>query len=156
MRRVTAVLDANVLLRLTDPTHPHCATARAAGAALRATGPTSVLVPLTLYEFWVAATRPTAQNGLGLDTPTCEGLVAGFVAAFPLLPDGTDLVDEWRRLVVAHDCKGKPAHDARYVAAMTLHGVIRIVTFNGADFARYPHITVLDPAALAAAVQDAL
>lgn len=146
---MTAVLDCNVLLRFVDNTHPQHAIAAAALAALRKSGPTPVLVPQALYEFWVVATRPTAQNGLGLDTPTCDALVAGFVAAFPVHPDGQGLLAEWRRLVVAHDCKGKPAHDVRYVASMSLNGFTHILTFNGADFARYPGIIVLDPATVA-------
>ena len=35
--------------------------------------------------------------------------------------------------------------DARLVAAMTVHGVRHVLTFNGEDFSRYPGITVLDP-----------
>jgi hypothetical protein len=41
---------------------------------------------------------------------------------------------------------GKKAHDARLVAAMLAHGLSRLLTFNVSDFARYPGITVLEPA----------
>ena len=37
---------------------------------LRAHGDTLFLVPQNLYEFWVVATRPLGENGLGM---TVEG-----------------------------------------------------------------------------------
>jgi hypothetical protein len=47
---------------------------------------------------------------------------------------------------VTHGVIGSQVYDARLVAAMTVHGVGRILTFNVADFSRYP-IEILDPAA---------
>ena len=64
---------------------------------------------------------------------------------FDLLPDGAAVFPEWQRLVVTHDVKGRNAHDARLVAAMVVHGVDHLLTFNGADFARFPGLTVLAP-----------
>ena len=68
----------------------------------------------------------------------------------PLLSDPPALFAEWRTLVVAHGCRGKAAHDARYVAALRGHGLTHFLTFNVADFTRFPGVTVLDPAAVAA------
>jgi predicted nucleic acid-binding protein len=65
---------------------------------------------------------------------------------FTLLPDRPTLLTEWEGLVGTYQCIGKVAHDARLVAAMRTHGVTHLLTFNGADFARYPGLTVLDPA----------
>src|SRR3954466_8833876 len=39
------------------------------------------------------------------------------VLDFCLHLDPPSLLDEWERLIVAYDCKGKVAHDARIVAA---------------------------------------
>lgn len=51
-----------------------------------------------------------------------------------------------------HGVRGKPAHDARLVAAMRLHGITRILTFNVGDYARYaPDVVAIDPATLAGA-----
>jgi hypothetical protein len=71
-------------------------------------------------------------------------------AAFTLLPDSPAVFAEWEALVVAHDCKGKVAHDARLVAAMRANGITHILTFNCADFQRFTGITILDPAAVSA------
>jgi predicted nucleic acid-binding protein len=46
-----------------------------------------------------------------------------------------------------HGVVGAKVHDARLVAAMNVHGVRRLLTFNAGDFARYG-IEVLQPAAV--------
>jgi predicted nucleic acid-binding protein len=56
--------------------------------------------------------------------------------------------DEWRRLVGAYAVSGKNAHDARLVAAMKVHGITHILSFNSGDFARYPEVTVIEPSTL--------
>lgn len=65
-----------------------------------------------------------------------------------LLPD-VSLLDEWERLVKTHQVCGKNAHDARLVAAMHMHGIKSILTFNAKDFTRYSDITVFDPVTVA-------
>jgi predicted nucleic acid-binding protein len=72
---------------------------------------------------------------------------ARLLSLFALLPDGPAVFHEWQRLVVTHDVKGRNAHDARLVAAMTVHGLHRLLTFNAGDFARFPGLTVLAPEA---------
>jgi predicted nucleic acid-binding protein len=55
------------------------------------------------------------------------------------------LCDEWRRIVVAYQVSGKSSHDARLVAAMNVHGITQVLTFNVKDFARYPGIQAIHP-----------
>ncbi len=55
----------------------------------------------------------------------------------PSFPNGNG----WSQYQVS----GKNAHDARLVAAMMVHGISRILTFNVGDFMRYAGIAVLDP-----------
>jgi len=47
---------------------------------------------------------------------------------------------------------GKTTHDARLVAAMKVHGLNSIPTFDTGDFKRYPGIEVVHPADVAASV----
>ena len=54
-----------------------------------------------------------------------------------LLRDSAATYPEWKRLVVKHSVLGTKVHDARLVAAMNVHGIGRILTFNTGDFARY-------------------
>ena len=147
---MTVVIDANVLLRFADPTAAQHSTAVVALSALRSQGDALRTIPQSLYEFWVVATRPVANNGLGLSVAECDQALARIETLLPLLSDPPALFAEWRTLVVAHGCRGKAAHDARYVAALRGHGLTHFLTFNVADFTRFPGVTVLDPAAVAA------
>ena len=140
------LLDANIALRLGSPTHAQHAIAKAALSVLHSRGETFVIVPQTIYEFWVVATRPLAVNGLGLSVPACQAEVAKLKTYASYLPDQPALFAEWESLVVTHQCQGKVAHDARLVAAMRTHGLTRILTFNVGDFQRYPGLNVIDPA----------
>lgn len=109
------------------------------------------MVPQSVYEFWVVATRPLAQNGLGMTTQHTKAKLDELAGAIELLPESPTVLDEWLRLVVRYDCKGKPAYDARIVAAMLVHGMTQLLTLNARDFLRYPEITLLDPATITAA-----
>ena len=91
------------------------------------------------------ATRHIANNGLGMSTAECSDELARVKAAFPVVLDSPALLAEWEKLVAAHDCKGKVAHDARLVAAMKIHGITEFLTLNPLDFNRFPGITILDP-----------
>lgn len=144
------ILDANVLVRLTDRTDLQHPTSDAARAALLARGHTLRTFEQSVREFWVVATRPVANNGLGLTVAEADDEVTDILGYAPLLDDPAGLFAEWRRLVVAYQCRGKPAHDARYVAAMGLLGITHLLTFNTADFARFPGVMALDPGAVAA------
>ena len=144
------LLDTNILLRYACAADPAFATVEAAITTLHASGEVLGVVPQNIYEFWAAATRPTAANGLGLTIPECQVQVARIKRLFRLLADLPTLLAEWEALVGTNACSGRVSYDARLVAAMQTHGVTRILTFNGADFARFPGIVVLDPATLVA------
>jgi predicted nucleic acid-binding protein len=111
----------------------------------------SLPLPPGDLEFWTAATRPTAQNGLAFTTPQAVAEVVQFRSLFRLLPDQASIYAEWEKLVRKFDVKGKNAHDARIVAAMNIHGVSELVTFNAADFSRYAEIKLYDPSAMESA-----
>lgn len=71
----------------------------------------------------MVATRPIARNGLGMrlsDVPVQFELLKRF---FAVLPETEDIFPAWERLVTQYRVAGKPAHDARLVAAMQVHGV---------------------------------
>ena len=86
------------------------------------------------------------QNGFGITPAKAASYLARVNRAFPVLPDTPAVHVEWQRLVTDHGVSGKKAHDARLVAAMRVHGIERILTFNTADFRRYPGLSVLHPA----------
>lgn len=134
---MTYLADTNVLLRLTDRTHPLHPTVRAAVRKLRTSGHSVRAMPQNFVEFWNVATRPIERNGFGLAPATADRLLHLVERLFPLLPDSPAVYAEWRRLVVSFGVSGIQVHDAHIAAAMIVHGVTHILTFNTTDFARY-------------------
>lgn len=61
------------------------------------------------------------------------------------LPYHVIIYREWRRLVTTHGITGLRVHDTRLVAAMLVHGVTHLLTFNEGDFRPYPEIIVVTP-----------
>jgi predicted nucleic acid-binding protein len=100
-----------------------------------------------LVEFWAVATRPLGQNGPGLSVEQATADLRLLEETYDLLPD-VPLHSTWEYLVRTYRVSGKNAHDARLVAAMVVHGVGSILTFDS-EFARYPFLTVLEPRAFA-------
>src|SRR6202011_1534488 len=88
-------------------------------------------------EFWNACTRPVDRNGYGLSPQDTDRRARFFEEKLRLLPDNLAVHEEWRKILVTHSASGVQVHDARLVAAMRVHGVKRILSFNNKDFARY-------------------
>jgi predicted nucleic acid-binding protein len=156
---MNVLLDANILCRMAQPGHAHHRAATDATDVLQLRGDIVCLIPQTLYEFWVVATRPTAVNGLGLPVAAVDAEVQRLQSIFPTLYDSMTVFREWLQLVSAHQVSGRSAHDARLVAAMAAHGLTHLLTFNTPDFAPLPrrHRTAPDdgrPAAAIGAVVD--
>jgi predicted nucleic acid-binding protein len=137
--------DTNVLLRMAEPTHPQSQTAHRATETVAARGELTCVVPQVLYEFRVASTRPIEQNGLGFTSTAAAAEIAHIESIFTLPQDTDGIFQVWKSLVTKHDVKGKPAHDAHLVAAMTVHGIPAILTFDTQDFVRFTNIRVLSP-----------
>jgi predicted nucleic acid-binding protein len=140
------LLDSNVVLRLGDRGHAMHAEALAAIDWLDANGHECVIVPQVLYEYWVVATRPAENNGLGMSVANADAAISEWIAVFRLLLDERGIFAYWRDLVATNDVKGKNAHDARLVAAMQRHGLTDLLSFNKPDFARYKVINTFTPA----------
>jgi len=99
--------------------------------------------PQNFVEFWNVATRPVDRNGLGLKPGDTDRLLHLVERLFPLLPDSPAVYPEWRRLVVSFGVAGVQVHDARIVAAMIVHNVSHILTFNTTDFVRYTAMNIV-------------
>ena len=140
------LVDTNVLLRLGDKRHAMHGEALAAIGWLDANGYECVIVPQVLYEYWVVATRPLQNNGLGMSVSEADAATSQSVEFFRLLLDERGIFTYWRDLVATNDVKGKNAHDARLVAAMQRHGVTDLLSFNKSDFTRVTAINAVSPA----------
>ena len=145
---MSCAVDTNVLLRSIDVGHAVQPIAQDAMIALRNRGESLSVSPQNLIEFWAVATRPVANNGLGLNIDRAEEELTNLKYLFALLPDTAEILPEWERLVRYHQVIGKQAHDARLVAAMNVHRITHLLTFNTDDFKRYGGITVVNPSSV--------
>lgn len=139
-------MDTNVLLRSIDVGHAAQPIAQNAMIRLGKDGELLSIFSQNLIEFWAVATRPIANNGLGLSITQTGEELTNLKRLFTLLPDTADILPEWEQLVVKHQVLGKQSHDARLVAAMIVHELTHLLTFNTEDFNRYSEIVVVDPA----------
>ena len=62
-----------------------------------------------------------------------------------LLPEDERVYRVWRHLLLAHGVHGVQVHDAHLAAALEVHGVTHLLTFNGKDFKRFLTITPVHP-----------
>jgi predicted nucleic acid-binding protein len=139
------LLDSNVLIRWVKPDHDdYPLVVSAIDDLLRRDG-VLCYTSQNVGEFWNACTRPIERNGFGLSPQETDRLARFFEQKLRFLPDSLAVHDEWRKLLVAHGVSGVQVHDARLVAAMRVHGVKRILTFNGRDFARYGGMEAVHP-----------
>jgi predicted nucleic acid-binding protein len=143
------LVDTSVLFRYANAADANHAVATGAVIELHRRSEVLHITPQVLIEFRNAATRPTAQNGLGLSTTKVEAIAADFEAMFPLLADTPDIYPAWKALVGALGVIGKRVHDARLVAVCHVHRVTHILTFNVSDFAQLagfgPRVVVVHP-----------
>lgn len=145
MAETPYLVDSNVLLRWVKPDHSdYAAIVIAIDAILRHDG-VLCYTSQNVAEFWNACTRPADRNGYGLSPQETDRRAKFFEEKLRLLPDGLVVHDEWRRLLVAYGVSGVQVHDARLVAAMHVHGVKRVLTFNSKDFTRYTDIEAIHP-----------
>jgi predicted nucleic acid-binding protein len=141
---MAVLVDTNILLRMLQPHTAHATIANRALDALHARNEELHIASQNLVEFCTVATRPLTANGLGFSVDRAMDELRTLKQLFTLLPE-LPLQNEWERLVTTYCVSGKSCHDARLVAAMTVHGTRSILTFNVQDFIRYADITVLDP-----------
>lgn len=142
--------DSGILIRLFQQGDVYHAAVNRAVAALRTRGDEPAYGFQNVTEFWNVSTRPaTARGGLGLSLAEADRRLTRIETSFRYLVELRRVRRPWRQLVLTHRVQGKQVHDARLVALMQAHGITHILTLNGPDFARYPGITVIDPASFA-------
>ncbi len=139
-------VDTNVLVGAIQTFDPQLrAAARSAVKSLYRQGEQLLCFPQNLVEFWNASTRPATGNGLGFTPEQAARYVDRFQTLFDLLPETPEIFPTWRKLVLDYKVSGIQVHDARIVAAMLVHQVGQILSFDLDDFKRYRDITVVHP-----------
>ena len=145
MARELYLIDTNLLIRWVQHESPDFRTVDASVKQLARSGAVPCYTSQNLGEFWNVLTRPADRNGYGFSPEQADLRARDIEAKLRLLPDGLAVHKEWRRLLVDYRVSGVQVHDARLVAAMHIHGVKRILTFNTKDFARYDEIEAVHP-----------
>jgi len=139
------LIDTNILLRSSEPNHPMFGTATSAVSLLLKDGKQLYIMPQNLIEFWNVCTRPQDRNGLGYSTSKTYSEIQSIKSLFSLLSQTSTIYTEWEKLVNNYQVKGVNVHDTYLVAAMLVHNLTHIVTFNVNDFRRYQEITAVNP-----------
>ena len=143
------IADSNIFVRLANKNDVFNSVAEKAVKTLGLNGDRIFILPQNLHEFYVVATRPaSARGGLGLTPAQAKIEMNRLREIFNFLPDTAEVFTVWTRIVDAYGVSGVAAHDARIVAAMQVHGISNLLTFNTADFVRYSNIVVLHPSAV--------
>lgn len=142
------LIDTNVLVRLAQPKNPQQREADKALKLLRRQAESLMVIPQNLIEFWAVATRPAINNGLNLTIDQSAAQIRNLKALLTLMPDTPEIFSEWERIVLQYKVSGKQAHDARLVAAMSVHNLTHLLTFNTDDFKRFTTITAVNPPTL--------
>ncbi len=144
---MATALDANILLRFTQESHPeHDLTLRAV-TQLEEENETLCLLPQNLVEYRCVATRPTtARGGFGLTPTEADLQIQLLESMFILVSDTSAIHPEWRQIVMQYGVSGLQVYDARIAACLRVHGITRLLTFNTKDFARYSGFDAVDPA----------
>jgi predicted nucleic acid-binding protein len=142
------LVDSNVLLRWVKPDDRDYPLVVSAIEVILADGGVLCYTSQNVAEFWNACTRPLAQNGFGLSPHETDRRARASEEKLRFLPDSVAVHQERRALLVSHNVSGVQVHDARLAAAMRVHGIERVLTFNERDFARYPDIQAVHPRAL--------
>lgn len=140
------LLDANILCRLARPDDPQHQEARTATRAIVIANEQTITTPQVVREFWVVATRPRDQKGLGMTPVEAAKHLQVFNEFCSFRADNPIVHENWKVLVYTHNVSGKEAHDANHVAAMQAHNIPSILTFDAGDFRRYEKlVTVWTP-----------
>lgn len=138
------LVDTNVLLHAAQPSHSlHPAAVRSL-VTLMERGTRLCVTVQNLAEFWNAATRPIANNGLGLTVDEAREELSKLEGFFEILPENAASYLAWKNLIVTCRVSGVQVHDARLVAVMQAHGIASILTFD-TGFSRFPDIQLVHP-----------
>lgn len=150
---MAVLVDTSVLGRLANTDDPGHQAAGVAVFEMRWQGETLVTAAQNLIEFRNFATRPLADNGLGLPVPEAQAKAEAFESLFSVVPDTPDIYPAWKLLASVSAATGKQVHDVRLIAICQVNNIDRVLTFNVRHFLRFatfaPGISIVSPESVA-------
>jgi uncharacterized protein len=139
------IVDTNVLVYALDADAPQHAAARALLEAARDDTSTTLFVTSQiLCEFYSIVTNPrrVPKPRAAVDALAAISSMLAFLHVLSVPAPAVDgLLDLLRR----HPVTGGDVFDLHIVATMQANGVGRIYTFNTADFAVFPELSIVTP-----------
>lgn len=142
---IDVLVDTNILLRTQFDKPTHITNASRSLAELRRHGSRLSTTTQNLAEFWNVSTRPASSNGHGLSIQETLARLQYIEKAFTILAESKQSHAIWKKLIVDYEVRGKIVHDTRLVSVMLSFGISKILTFNTADFSRFPEIITIHP-----------
>lgn len=140
-------LDTNILLTASDQgrsAHAECLETLHQALEGRRTLHASGQI---FREYLVVATRPVANNGLGLSPAQAFANVEAFRRCVQLLPETEAVARRLHQFVQRHRLRGKRIQDANVVATLQEHGLRGLLTQNPSDFEAFPDLEIETPSA---------
>lgn len=146
------LVDTNVYLSATDRSRSEHRDSRDFLRACARAGVHCAVTGQILREYLVAATRPPAVNGLGLQPEDALANVVTFRSRAVFLDEDEAVSRQLEALIGQCAIVGKRIHDANIAAALTVYRVPYLVTTNKDDFAFVEHAGVMTPGEALAAL----
>jgi predicted nucleic acid-binding protein len=136
-----ALIDTNILLSLI---HPRSGDALIILDEILARYEPCICFQ-NIAEFWVVATRPTAVNGLALNSDEVSERISWFRQIFTFVPETPPVMDTWLALCQEFKIVGKRAHDIRLAALAVANGISTVLTNNPSDFVELKNLNIVNP-----------
>jgi predicted nucleic acid-binding protein len=140
------IVDTNVLVYALDGDAPQHAAARAVLDAAREASATLYVTPQILCEFY-----STVTNARRVPKPSSPAdaiaVIADLLTVLHVLPIPAHMIEGLLDLLRRRPVTGADVFDLQIIATMQASGLRTIYTFNVADFAAFPELSVVTPAA---------
>lgn len=129
-------VDTNVLIYASRAAGPSSQAANDALEAAEGAGDELCISRQILREYLASVTRPQIAAP---PMPAAEAVadLRRLGEIYTILEDGPAVTERLYELLLQAPTGGKQVHDANVAATMLVHGVTRLLTFNGADFRRF-------------------
>ncbi len=133
-RGMKILVDTNVLLEATDEGRKHHRRALDLFQNASAAGVDLFLGTQVIREYLVVATRPVANNGLGMDTASALDNIGQFRRRASLIAETIQAGELFLNWTARFGIHGKRLHDLQLLASASVAGMEALLTANEADF----------------------
>ena len=138
-----AFVDTNVLVYASQAGTARHARALALLRRADAAGARLWVSRQVLREYLAVVTR-LQPGAAAVPVVQAAADVRRFAASFAVAEDGPGVTERLLDLLERFPTGGRQVHDANIVATMLVHGVGRLLTFNGGDFRRFAGLVAVE------------